>query len=131
MPQLQVSQNYSFYTYNRLHIFRSYAKYNSACGLYDCRATTITIVFSLHTITAHRNPVTHYHGHGCHEVTCPKCKCSFCYICRAEWGVLFAKCNHGHVMCSNTDIKTHLQQRGGQHDENREATTSNVVYDSR
>jgi hypothetical protein len=34
-------------------------------------------------------------------------------------------------MCINTDIKTHLQQRGGQHDGNSEATTGDVVYDSR
>eukprot|EP00953_Heterococcus_sp_UTEX-ZZ885_P033596 17459-Heterococcus_DN1.PRE.4 len=68
--------------------------------------------------------------------------CSLCFTCTfaaqmstSAQQVMHQNCSQlltikGIQSRSNTDIKTHLQQRGGQHDGKSEAATSNVVYDS-
>lgn len=47
--------------------------------------------------------IQHYYGHGCHHMTCPKCRFEFCYLCMAKWigvhGTCAMFCGGGKCNC--------------------------------
>jgi hypothetical protein len=85
---------------------------------YDERVTALLIrLTSKACPNCKRERVSHFHGHGCHQISpysdgCVRCHQHFCYVCLRKHGTpgggYQCGCSHGSSFCAAVGIAEHL-----------------------